>query len=98
MYALRHIRRKYKDIEVIPKVKFNSIESIILKSIQKSSINEKIYICINNKVKRYCKLKEEIKEKINSMNSFCYACWNLKEKELLNMVVKNFFKNWVMHK
>ena len=98
MYALRHIRRKYKDIEVIPKVKFNSIESLILKSIQESSINEKIYICINNKVKRYCKLKKEIKEKINFMNSFCYACWNLKEKGLLNIAVKNFFKNWVMHK
>ena len=53
----------------------------------------KKYICINNKVNRYRKLKEEIKEKINSMKPFCYACWNLKEKGLLNMVVKNFLKN-----
>ena len=44
LYALWHKRRKYKDIEVIPKVKLNSIESIILKSIQESSVNEKIYM------------------------------------------------------
>ena len=64
----------------------------------KSLVLMKKYICINNKVNRYCKLKEEIKEKINSMKPFCYACWILKEKGLLNMVVKNFLKNWIMHK
>lgn len=51
--TLKSIRRKHRIFEILSRSKLNSIESIILKPIQKSNVDKKGYAYIHNSVKGY---------------------------------------------
>ena len=51
--TLKSIRIKHKIFEILSRSKLNSIESIILKPIQKSNVDKKGYAYIHNSVKGY---------------------------------------------
>ena len=88
--AFKKIKSKHEKIEILAKIKLNSIESIISKAIQYSNISEKDYVLliINNAENRY---------KFNKgTRRILKVHWAiLKENDWFNMVVKVVLSNSV---
>ena len=60
--TIKKKKKKHDKIVLLAKTKINSVEVLILKALTKSYINHNEFVLVNNVLKEYNNMKEEIKD------------------------------------